>query len=161
MKVLTKKIIVANANYATEEELEQLAQTGAMFVYQPKYDDEICSKKLPIETILRYFDKKFGFSSQSFCPNNDFSLLKIAANADKDGILDAEELIKYLTIYPARILRLDGSIGTIEKGKDADFNVFKLFDGESYKDILKQEFPYATYSKGRKLVKNGELRFSL
>lgn len=161
LKVLTKKIIVANANYATEEELEQLAQTGAMFVYQPKYDDEICSKKLPIETILRYFDKKFGFSSQSFCPNNDFSLLKIAANANKDGILGAEELIKYLTIYPARILRLDGSIGTIEKGKDADFNVFKLFDGESYKDILKQEFPYATYSKGRKLVKNGELRFSL
>ena len=161
LKVLTKKIIVANANFATDEELQQLSETGAMFVYQPKYDDEVCSKKLSLETILRYFDKKFGFSSQSFCPDNDFSLLKIAVCANKDNILDVEELIKYLTIYPAKILRLDGSIGTIEKGKDADFNVFRLFEGESYKDILKQEFPYATYSKGRKLVKDGELRFSL
>lgn len=39
------------------------------------------------------------------------------------------------------------------------FNVFKLFDGEDYNALLKQDTPFAVYSKGRKLVKDGELRF--
>lgn len=161
LKVLTKKIIVANANYASDAELNELAATGAMFVYQPYYDVEICNKKLPLSTILKYFNKNFGFSSQSFKPEHNFSLLKTAVEANNEHLLDVVELIKYLTIYPAKILRLDGSIGSIEVGKDADFNLFKLFDGESYKDITKQEIPFATYSKGRKLVKNGEVRFTL
>ena len=75
--------------------------------------------------------------------------------------LEIPELIKYLTIYPAQILRLDNSIGTIEKGKDADFNVFKLDDGEDFNDLLKHEIPYSVYSKGRKLIKRGVVRFSL
>ena len=84
-----------------------------------------------------------------------------AAEVNKDGLLDAVELIKYLTIYPARILRLDNSIGSIEIGKDADFNVFKLFDGEDYNALLSQTAPFATYSRGRKLVKDGQMRFTL
>lgn len=76
-------------------------------------------------------------------------------------MLDIVELIKYLTLYPAKILRLDNTIGSIEVGKDADFNVFKLQDGEDYRALANLEFPYSTYSKGRKLVKRGEVRFSL
>ena len=34
--------------------------------------------------------------------------------------------IKYLTLIPAKILRLDNIIGSITSGKDADFCVFKL-----------------------------------
>ena len=64
-------------------------------------------------------------------------------------------------LAPAKILRLDNTIGTIEVGKDADFNVFKLNDGEDYRDLIKKDMPYSTYSKGRKIVKRGEIRFSL
>lgn len=161
LKVLTKKIIAANGNFASEQELEELAQTGVKYVYQPYYSEEICNKKLPLSTVLKYFSQNFGFSTQSFKQNKSFSLLKEAVEADNEHLLSVEELIKYLTIYPAKILRLDNSIGSIEVGKDADFNVFKLFEGEDYNDILKQEFPFATYSKGRKLVKEGQVRFSL
>ena len=76
-------------------------------------------------------------------------------------MLDIVELIKYLTLYPAKILRLENSIGSIEVGKDADFNVFKLEDNEDYRALARMEFPYSTYSKGRKLVKRGKVRFSL
>ena len=160
LKVLTKKVLVANANY-DEKDLDALAQTGVKFIYQPRYSEEICNKKLEFSTVLEHFKENFGFSSQSFSNNKNFSLLKLASECNKDGILDTVELIKYLTIYPARILRLDNVIGTIEKGKDADFNVFKLMDGEDYNDIIKQDVPYSTYSKGRKLIKKGVVRFSL
>ena len=160
LKVLTKKVLVANANYA-EDELEQLAETGVKFIYQPLYSDEICNKKLDFETVLKYFPENFGFSTQSFSSEKTYSLLELARKANINNSLNIVDLIKYLTIYPAKILRLDNSIGSIEIGKDADFNVFKLFDGEDYNALIKQNAPFAVYSKGRKLVKDGELRFSL
>ena len=160
LKVLTKKVIVANANY-DEDELGALAETGAKYVYQPLYSEEICNKKLDFETVLKYFPKNFGLSTQSLMKDKNFSLLALARELNKDNLLDTAELIKYLTVYPAKILRLDNSTGSIEVGKDADFNVFKLADGEDYNDIIKQNVPYSTYSRGRKLVKRGEVRFTL
>lgn len=160
LKVLTKKVLVANANYDSSE-LDKLSETGAKFIYQPLYSEEICNKKLDFETVLKYFPQSFGLSTQSFSDNRSFSLLKLANNLNQNNQLDIVELIKYLTIYPAKILRLDNSIGSIEIGKDADFNVFKLMDGEDFRALTKMEFPYATYSKGRKLVKRGEVRFTL
>lgn len=161
LKVLTKKVIVANANYTNEEELEALAQTGVKFIYQPSYNEEICGRGYSLKTILKYFPQNFGFSTQSFKPDKDYSLLKEAVEANKDGDLDVVELIKYLTIYPARILRLDNSTGSIKIGKCADFNVFKLEDGEDYRDLVKKHSPYATYANGRKLVKRGDIRYTL
>ena len=161
LKVLTKKVIVANANYLDEEELTRLAETGVKFVYQPRYDQEICNKKLAFSTILKHFNKNFGFSTQSFMPDKDFSLLKLAVECNKDNQLDIVELVKYLTVYPARILRLEHLTGTIEIGKEADFNVFKLEDGEDYTALANKHNPYSTYSKGRKIVKRGDIRFSL
>ena len=160
LRVLTSKVVVANANY-DESELDKLAQTGVKYIYQPKYSEEICNKKLSLAQVLENFKENFGFSTQSFSKEHSCSLLKLAVEADKDGLLNPVELIKYLTIYPAQILRLDNSIGTIEKGKDADFNVFKLDDGEDYNDIIKHDIPYSVYSKGRKLIKKGVVRFSL
>lgn len=161
LKVLTKKVIVANANYTTDEELEKLAQTGVKFIYQPSYSDEICNRKLPLSTVLKYFPQNFGFSTQSFEADKDYSLLKEAVKANKECGLDIVELIKYLTIYPAKILRLDYAIGSIKIGKCADFNVFKLEEGEDYRDLVKKHSPYATYSNGRKLVKRGDIRYEL
>lgn len=161
LKVLTKKVIAANANYVEEKYLKQLADTGVKFVYQPRYSEEICNKKLDFNTVLKYFGKNFGFSSQSFRKEKDFSLLKLAVECNSDNQLDVVELVKYLTVYPAKILRLDHLTGTVEIGKDADFNVFKLDEGEDYRDLVKKHMPYSTYSKGRKIVKRGDIRFSL
>lgn len=160
LKVLTKKVMVANANYDADE-LENLAQTGVKYIYQPLYSEQICNKKLDFDAVLKYFPKNFGLSSQSFVGSRSFSMLKLANDLNKDGLLDIVELIKYLTLYPAKILRLDNSIGSIEIGKDADFNVFKLMDGEDFKALANMELPYATYSKGKKLVKCGEIKFTL
>lgn len=160
LKVLTKKVLVANANYDVSE-LTKLAETGVKYIYQPLYSGEICNSVIDFKTVLENFGGNFGLSTQSFASDRSFSLLKLANELNKDGLLDIVELIKYLTLYPAKILRLENSIGTIEVGKDADFNVFKLEDNEDYRALARMEFPYSTYSKGRKLVKRGKVRFSL
>ena len=146
LKVLTNKVLAANANYLTESELEELAVTGVKYIYQPYYSAEICNKKLDFETVLKYFKENFGFSSQSFLPDKNYNLLEEAIKADSKNTLKIDELIKYLTIYPARILRLDNTIGSIKIGKDADFNVFKLEEGKDYNAIKENPQPYATYS---------------
>ncbi len=160
LKVLTKKVLVANANYDVSE-LTKLAETGVKYIYQPLYSGEICNSVIDFKTVLENFGGNFGLSTQSFASDRSFSLLKLANELNKDGLLDIVELIKYLTLYPAKILRLENSIGSIEVGKDADFNVFKLEDNEDYRALARMEFPYSTYSKGRKLVKRGKVRFSL
>ena len=141
--------------------MQQISQTGVKYVYQPKYSEEICNKKLEFSTVLDYFKENFGFSTQSFSENKSFSLLELANEANREVNLPIDELIKYLTIYPAKILRLENTTGSIKIGKDADFNVFKLPEGEDFTALKNISIPYATYSRGRKLIKAGNVRFSL
>lgn len=161
MKVLSNKVIIANANMATDKDLERLSEGSVKFVYQPIYNEEMSGTDIGFEKVLKYFSKNFGLSTQSFATDKDFSLLNLAIKINKDTNLDLIELLKYITIYPAKILRLDHITGSIEKGKDADFNVFKLNDGEGYEAIINHSVPYSTYSQGHKLVKKGDKRFSL
>ncbi len=106
--------------------------------------------------MLKYFPKKFGFGTNSLAFNKDLCLLNEVRYVNK-GELGALEAVEYLTKYPAKILRLDNIIGTLEAGKDADFNVFKLADNEDYKNILEKSYPDYVYIKGRKMVSKGEL----
>jgi len=47
-----------------------------------------------------------------------------AAKAVKYGGVPEEEALKFVTINPARQLRVDGRVGSLEPGKDADFVVW-------------------------------------
>ena len=59
---------------------------------------------------------------------------------------------------PAKILRLNNVIGTLEVGKDADFNIFNLNEGEDYNAVLNKEKPDFVYIKGSRVVENGNIR---
>jgi imidazolonepropionase-like amidohydrolase len=47
-----------------------------------------------------------------------------AAKAVKYGGLPEEEALKFVTINPAKQLKVDGAVGSLEPGKDADFVVW-------------------------------------
>lgn len=154
--VLSKQLIVSYGNYLEENDLEILKTNKVALAYCPRISDNLHDKKLSLETVLKYFPSRFGFGSNSLAFNSDLSLLNELKYVN-NGILDTIEAIKYLTIVPAKILRLNNLIGSLEIDKDADFNVFELEENEDYNSILNKEKPKHVYIKGKRVVKNYKL----
>ncbi len=154
--VINKRLLATYGNYLTDSDLEILKEHGVSFVYCPRVSDFLHNKKLDFDTVLKYFPKKFGFGTNSLAFNPDLSLLNEVRYVN-NGQLNAIEVIEYLTKYPAKILRLDNITGSLEEGKDADFNVFKLNDNEDYNNVVQKSRPDYVYIKGHKMVSKGEL----
>lgn len=58
-----------------------------------------------------------------------------AAKSMKYGGLPTEEALKLVTIYPARQLRIDNKVGSLEAGKDADFVVWNNSPLSNYASV--------------------------
>ena len=71
-----------------------------------------------------------------------------AAKTVKYGGLSEEEAWKTVTLNPARMLKLDKQMGSVEAGKDADLVVWS-------------EHPLSVYAKAEQTWVDGRLRFSL
>ena len=159
LNVLSKKVLVANANYLSQEEFSELADTSVKFVYTPRYDDINHGRKQEFKDVVEFFGENFGFGTESyFNIGEEYSLINEANYANQNNELSFLELIKHLTIYPARILRLDAIIGSLIKGKHADFNVFNLNENEDYTFVLNKENPDMVYVNGHRIVQNKQLR---
>ncbi|HET6882005.1 MAG TPA: amidohydrolase family protein [Pirellulales bacterium] len=74
-------------------------------------------------------------------------LLRTAAITVRGG-LDEQTALKTVTIYPAQALRIDDHVGSLEKGKDADFVVLS---GE----------PFSVYSRVLQTFIDGQRVFNL
>ncbi len=57
-----------------------------------------------------------------------YRIVRILGNKTESGLLTAIDLLKMITINPARIFGMDLNIGSISKGKKADFFVIDLED---------------------------------
>ncbi len=154
--VLNKQTIATYGNYLTESDLEILKENKVSFCYCPRVSKKLHNSLLDFKTVNEVFQKRYGFGSNSLAFNDDLSLLNEVKSVN-DGILNTEEVILHLTKYPAKILRLDNMIGTLEQGKDADFNVFKLNENEDYNSILNKIRPDYVYIKGHKMVSKGKI----
>ena len=157
MDVLNKRLIASYGNFLDDCDLEILKENKVSLAYCPRVSENLHNKVLDFKKVLEYFPQRFGFGTNSLAFNKDMSLLNELRFVNK-GYLNALEAIEYLTIVPAKILRLDKIIGSLENGKDADFCVFELGENEDYNNILDKERPNYVYIKGQRKVHKGELR---
>ena len=58
--------------------------------------------------------------------------MRVLGNKNKNNLIEARNLLKMITINAAKTFKLDNEIGTIEKGKKADFFVINLNDVNFY-----------------------------
>ncbi|MDO5436917.1 MAG: amidohydrolase family protein [bacterium] len=156
MDVLNKYTIATYGNYLTDNDLEILKENKVALCYCPRVSNKLHNKVLDFEKVKDIFGKKFGFGTNNLAFNDDLSLLNEVRFVNK-GIMGADEVIAHLTKYPAKILRLDNTIGSLEPGKDADFNVFKLEENEAYESVINKTRPWYVYIKGHKMVSKGEI----
>lgn len=157
MDVLNKRLIASYGNYLNDDDLEILKENKVALAYCPRVSKNLHDKMLDFDKVLKYFPKRFGFGTNSLAFNSDLSLLNELRYVNK-GQLNTLEAIEYLTCHPAKILRLDNIIGSLETGKDADFNVFLLKDNEDYNELLNKSYPDFVYIKGLRKVQNKKLR---
>ena len=157
LNVINKRLIVSHGSFLDDSELEILKENGVSFAYCPLNDNNTHGRYLGLDKVLKYFENNFAFGTNCAPFNDSTSLLEELRFVNK-GQLGALDAIKYLTLIPAKILRLDNIIGSITSGKDADFCVFKLNENEDYNAILNKTNPEYVYIKGRRVVDNGELR---
>lgn len=73
-----------------------------------------------------------------------------AAKAIKYGRVPDEEALKFVTLNPARQLRIDNRVGSLEVGKDADF---VLWSGDPLSNL---SLPLQTWVDGRKFFDRAE-----
>ena len=152
LKVFDKNTIIQNGNFLNSKEFELLSEAGVNMAFSPSVDKELYEKALSSELILRNFSKRFGVmtgTSQKTVLEELF-LMELPE--------DIEELIKYITFYPAKILGISGITGSLDYNKHADFNVFKLNKKQKSPNDLRYNLtPEAVYILGRQIVKNGEI----
>ena len=156
LKVLSGNFIFQNGNYLKEDELAVLSHRGAKVSYSPKVNKELFKNSQTLALLNKYFPQNIGLTTNIAVDNlNVFDeMLNLGEN------LPIEDLIKYITIYPAKILGIEKTTGSLESGKDADFNVFKLDKKEKLlTDIRYHKVPNDVYIKGNMAVYNKETVF--
>ncbi len=158
MGILSKQLLVSYGNYLSESDLAILLENKVALAYCPRISDNLHDKKLDFDEVLKYFPNRFGFGVNSLAFNSDLSLLNELRYVN-NGKLSTIEALKYLTIIPAKILRLNNIIGSLECDKDADFNVFELAENEDYNAILNKERPDHVYINARSVVKQGKIKY--
>jgi imidazolonepropionase-like amidohydrolase len=77
-------------------------------------------------------------------PETPIGFLPVTVGAAMRGGLDFENALRSVTINPAKILGIDGRVGSIEVGKDADF---QLYYSDNIFEILSK--PIAVYLQGK------------
>src|SRR5262249_42194485 len=93
--------------------------------------------------ILHKAGVKLAINTDDFITDSRI-FLRTASAAVRSGIPD-EEVLKAVTLNPAEMLHLEGRIGSLEKGKDADFVVLSGPPFSSYTHVLE------TYIDGRRV----------
>src|SRR5262249_39548893 len=84
--------------------------------------------------ILHKAGVKLAINTDDFITDSRI-FLRTASAAVRSGIPD-EEVLKAVTLNPAEMLHLEGRIGSLEKGKDADFVVLSGPPFSSYRIVL-------------------------
>ena len=152
MRVLGTNIIIQSGNFLNSEELKTLSECGVNMAFSPTINREIFNKNLSNDTILRNFSKRFGVMT------GEVKTTVLEELFSMNLPLPVEEQIKYITLYPAKMLGTDDITGSLDINKHADFNVFKLDKKQkSLTDLRYNLKPYAVYILGNQVAKDGEI----
>lgn len=131
--LLTKQLQAVHMTQLDEQEIALLAQQGCSVVHCPESNLKLASGIAPITALLKA-GVNVALGTDGAASNNDLDLLgemRTAALLAKGVSGDARAVNAYqalhmATLGGAKALGLSDSIGSIEKGKQADFALINL-----------------------------------
>lgn len=150
--LLNDRLLLAHCNQLSVEQLSELAQAGINLVLCPRSNMKLHNKTLCVESVMALFGDRVAVATDSLYSNDDLNLLSELAFVYKNSNLSTLALLDLITINAAKVLELDHKIGSLKKGKDADFLVFGLDNDEDYNALLTKDKPESVYINGDKVV---------
>jgi len=133
--LVNDNLIAVHMTDLTDNEIERLAETGVHIAHCPESNLKLASGFCPLSQ-LDNAGINVSLGTDGAASNNDLDLLSEARTAallakgiSKDASsINAESVIKMLTIQGAKTLGLEDQIGSLEMGKKADLIAIDLSD---------------------------------
>ncbi len=135
--LITPALRAVHMTHLTEEEIALLAQRNAQVLHCPESNMKLASGICPVRTLLEH-DINVALGTDGSASNDDLDILGemrtavllagVGGGGDgdgDDGIFSAATALEMATINGAAALGLDQVVGSIEKGKAADFAAVK------------------------------------
>ncbi|HSE30831.1 MAG TPA: amidohydrolase family protein [Pyrinomonadaceae bacterium] len=133
-RILDLQPLLAHCIRVDDRDLETLAETGSKVAHCPKSNAKLRHGRAPFAEFLRR-GITVGLGSDSVASNNTcdvleegrFAVLLSRAGADVDGgAAEASDALYAATMGGTRCLGLNGRVGQLAQGFDADFTVVSL-----------------------------------
>ena len=126
--ILDKKTILAHCCWINKKEIKILAQSNTSIAHCPVSNMKLASGIMPFQEIIES-GVNISLGTDGVCSNNNldmFEEMKITALLHKVNkldpkIADAQTVLDIATINGAKALGLENEIGSLKKGKKADF----------------------------------------
>lgn len=131
--ILDERTVIVHAVWVDDEEIGMLRDCGVRVSHCPESNMKLASGFCPLTKLIDN-GVVVGLGTDGAASNNDmdmFGEMDKAAKVDKAARLDpavmrAETVVRMATIDGAKVLGMDGDIGSIEPGKLADIILIDL-----------------------------------
>lgn len=156
--ILDARPLLAHCVTVSDDDIRTIALTGSTVAHCPKSNAKFGHGYAPFEKLLAA-EVDVGLGSDSVASNNVCDLLeesRFAALAarnrgDRQRFISPADVLRAATLGGARALGLDGKIGTIEPGKQADLAAIRL-DRPAQKPLNDVEAALVFSSNSRDVV---------
>ncbi|GAW67072.1 metal-dependent hydrolase [Geoanaerobacter pelophilus] len=142
--VLDRSTLAVHAVHVTPDDVRVLKEKGCSVVLCPRSNDRLFVGSAP-HKLLKSAGLPLALGTDSLASNDSLSLWDELRYLQQQaqGVFSPEELIAMATIGGARALQIEGSAGSLEPGKRADFQVL------SYGSASEATVHAALVAKGR------------
>jgi cytosine/adenosine deaminase-related metal-dependent hydrolase len=124
--LLSPRTVLAHVNYATDEEIEQIAASGAHVAFCPRTQAAFCHPPHPFRDMLAA-GVNVCIGTDSLASNPDLSVLnELRYLRERHPDVPAEELLSMGTTRAAAGLGLEDVAGAIATGRSADLTCVPL-----------------------------------
>jgi len=130
--ILDEKTLMVHCVWVDEDDIETIAKTGARVAHCPESNMKLGAGIAPVPAMIAA-GIPVGLGTDGCASNNDLDLwgeMDTAAKLHKvqrqdPTVMDAETVVRMATIDGARVLGMDGLIGSLVPGKLADIVVLR------------------------------------
>ena len=127
MGVLDEQTLLVHAVWVDDKDVKIIANSGAAVSHNPESNMKLASGIAPVGKFLSA-GISVGLGTDGCASNNDLDMFQEMDTAAKlhkaqtldPTVMDSGSVLKMATIEAARAIGLDRSIGSLEKGKQAD-----------------------------------------